>query len=501
MVEPAQAASHSAERASGFKATWLDALTLMLIAGLGLLHLHAAFSGDQFLYMVGAKKLAHGGVMYRDFWDLKQPLIYYIYELAGRVFGFTEAGIHVFETIYQTLFAAVLIRVCANRFAYRWLASLVPLFTIGAYYGFANYLVLSSVEAFAGFPIFASAVLAAGAVEGKPGADGRAFAAGVSAAVVAALKLAYLPIVVMMWLVPLFMSLNGRHRVRVQRFLLLGALGFVIPIALAVLAFAAAGALETALRTTFIDPPEIVRHLTAADRGPFKSEAVAFIRAMWPLFVLALAGAVWARPRTDAFKLQMLFWTIAGCALIAAQEWSFYYKFFIVVVPVGVLAALGLEHLLSTVNMRRDWTRAVLAVALAAMLASVGTTAVHMQRRWALWDRENRAYAASSIAFLGRPGARQGPIYVFGHPRIYYFSGREQAVAINGFSPQLLLGAQWRALRDELAAVAPVYIFVERDGYVPVAPLVRASPQLTALLASSYRVAAASSDGTWYEHR
>jgi hypothetical protein len=265
--------------------------------------------------------------------------------------------------------------------------------------------------------------------------------------------------------------------------------------------FSAAGALDAAFRTTFVDPPEIIRRLTAADRSPFASEATTFIRAMWPLFVLAAVGAVWKRPGTNVFKLQLLIWVVTGCVLIVGQVWSFYYKFFIIVVPIGVLATLGIQDVVKAVSRRGAWTRGTLAAVLLVMLVSAGVTALHVQRRWTMWGQENQSYAAWSVAFLNRPGARQGPIYVFGHPRVYYFSGREQAVAINGFSPQLFLPGQWRVLRDELAAAAPVYIFVERDGYVPVEPLVHGSADISAFLASGYRVAAASADGTWYERR
>jgi hypothetical protein len=51
------------------------------------------FHGDQAMFILGARVLAEGGTLYVDYWDFKQPGIYLIYFLAGRLFGFNEIGI------------------------------------------------------------------------------------------------------------------------------------------------------------------------------------------------------------------------------------------------------------------------------------------------------------------------------------------------------------------------------------------------------------------------
>jgi hypothetical protein len=101
------------------------------------------------------------------------------------------------------------------------------------------------------------------------------------------------------------------------------------------------------------------------------------------------------------------------------------------------------------------------------------------------------------VAFLGRRAARSGAIYVFGDPRLYYFTRRDQAVPINGWSPQLLLPAQWHDLRTELAAASPPYIFVESDDVQRVAR----SPEMLAFIAHSYAPQQRTAHGTWYARR
>jgi hypothetical protein len=197
------------------------------------------------------------------------------------------------------------------------------------------------------------------------------------------------------------------------------------------------------------------------------------------------------------FTAQLLVWTGVGIALIGAEVWSYYYKFFIIIVPLGLLAAGGVEALWTAAIRPARFPKVAIAALLLLMLISSTRTIARVQDGLHTFDREQRDAVSSSVAFLKRADARSGPIYVFGDPRLYYFSGRDQAIAINGYSPALLLPARWDQLVRELEAAAPPYIMIERD----YEPSVHVSHATMRFIASSYRVAYASSDGTWYEHR
>ena len=260
---------------------------------------------------------------------------------------------------------------------------------------------------------------------------------------------------------------------------------------------AGTGVLGDALRTAFIEPPAILRQLAPAYRSPMQSEVRTFAGAMWPLVALAIAGAIARWRRMDVFTAQLLVWTGVGAALVDAEVWSYYYKFFILIVPIGLLAAGGLEALWTTAAKGGRFPRIAIAALLLIMLASSTRTIARVQSGLRTFAREQHDAVSSSVAFLDRADARSGPIYVFGDPRLYYFSGRDQAIAINGYSPALLLPARWHELVRELEAAAPPYIMIERD----YEPSVHVSSATMRFIASSYRVAYASSDGTWYEHR
>jgi hypothetical protein len=479
-----------------FRPTLLDAAVLVAVFAAAVAHLNSPFAGDQFLFLQGAKKLAHHGVMYRDFWDLKQPLIFYVYCVAGKIFGFTERGVHAFEACYQTLFAALLIVLCAPSFRARWVASCVPLLTVGAYELYASNYALTSVEALAGFPIFAAGALAAAGLRNGKRAGFAALAAGFAGALAAGFKAVFFPLVVVVWLAAFVAARTAGGPPRLRSALLIG-LGWAVPVGLGLAYFAHAGVLDVALRTAFVDPPRIVRGLAAADRSPFWPEARAFGRMLWPLLVLAIAGAAVLRRSFDVLVLQMCAWFAAGCVLIALQVWSYDYRFYLIVVPIGVLAARGVDELWPFARMLPRWGQAVVAAAACVLLAASTQSALRMHARWSGWAHDNERAAASSLTLLDAPEARPGPVFIFGDARLYYVSHRDQAGAINGWSPQLLLPEQWHALHAQLATVAPPYVMIETDDVVRL----ERSPEMLAYIASRYRPVYTARDGIWYERR
>src|SRR5712692_2400677 len=71
-------------------------ITLAALAVLGLVTLPQPFAWDQAMFTLGARKLAAGAALYRDYWDPKQPAMFALYWLGGLMFGFHEVGVHLF---------------------------------------------------------------------------------------------------------------------------------------------------------------------------------------------------------------------------------------------------------------------------------------------------------------------------------------------------------------------------------------------------------------------
>src|SRR5436309_13003867 len=100
--------------------------------------------------MLGARTLAAGGVLYRDWWAVKQPGIYAFFVTAGRLFGWNERGVHLLEVLWMTGFAAVLAAMLARRRpGVAWLA---PLLVVGVYWAAVGPWHLTQVEGLVGLP-------------------------------------------------------------------------------------------------------------------------------------------------------------------------------------------------------------------------------------------------------------------------------------------------------------------------------------------------------------
>src|ERR1044072_2235741 len=73
-------------------AAWLGVGVLGLVAFVGLGALVQPFTWDQAVFALGAERLLAGGRLYVDYWDFKQPGIFWFFALAGRLFGVDEGG-------------------------------------------------------------------------------------------------------------------------------------------------------------------------------------------------------------------------------------------------------------------------------------------------------------------------------------------------------------------------------------------------------------------------
>ena len=122
------------------------ALAIAAVALLAFVHVPYPFDDDQGLFAYGARAIAHGAHLYLDFWDLKQPAIYWYYAVAGSIFGFDEVGIHVFDLLWMCGLAIVLLRIGMRAFRAPLLAAVTPLLCLAPFYAKAEPIHLAQVE-------------------------------------------------------------------------------------------------------------------------------------------------------------------------------------------------------------------------------------------------------------------------------------------------------------------------------------------------------------------
>jgi hypothetical protein len=496
-----------------------EAITLFVVLVLGLIHLPHPFGWDQSLFTVGAERLSAGGVLYRDFWDVKQPGIYWFFAVAGWLFGFSEPGIHLFELLWMMAFAFALLVTLRRRWGPGPAATLAPLLVVGAYYAGATDYYLTQVEGLVGFPIYLTLWFATRGTDEEPRAW-RAFVSGLCGAVVLLFKLVFLPLVGAFWLLALA---DATRRLGLARALavvaLPVALGLLLPIAAFLVFYARLDLVGTLVWTYFTYPAFLLVQIHGGQIERIVDGLQRFLLRFAPLVGLAAVGAGATAMRRDSLGVGLVAWLAAGVPVILVQRWSGWpYHELLLLAPLGVLAAAGVGKLASALDcpgVEARATRRLAAVGLVALFAGlIGFAAmksVQLARSgFALTAADRAAYLkrASGLyqgisrdaALLAVPGRRPGTVFSIENPIIYRLVGRVPAPAFRGvLFPMAMTAAEWAALTERLASAPPAFILLEWR-YLPLitghAP--RAA-SLAAWLAADYRVAFTTDRGTWYE--
>ena len=470
--------------------------------------------------MLGAQGMSAGKVLYVDFWDLKQPGVFLFHLVAGQLFGFSEVGLHLFELGYLLLFSAILLWTLRPTFATPWFSCLVPIATVGAYYVAANTWHQTQLEMLVAFPLYLALWLVS-----TPWAVPQQrllawFLSGCCAGLTVVFKMILGPIPVAFWL--LSVLTEWRHQ-RPRFAVLLGARLFPALCGISVVLLIVAawfwhhGALPALLWTSFIVPVEAA----AAAQHKAWSVLAQALRWFWGHFALWIGLAVvgvyskWGEKK-NLIAWQMLVWLLVGLVVIVLQKLSWWpYHFLLLIVPVGVLAVYGIEKLATIWGRKTPWAPTclrLLAIGLTVIALACGglrSWAYHAQhlarsvfssapvqvRQYQLQISNTYAEIWRETRFLTTTDALPGPIYVFGDPLYLLLSGREQAIAIHGWSWELLPPSLWEMLPGQLAAAMPPYIFVE-NFYLPY--IAKHSAPTRALLETAYTPMHATSQGTWY---
>lgn len=501
----------------------LDLLILVIVALIGLLHLQYPFSGDQALFTIGAMKMKGGAVLYRDFWDLKQPGSFVFYLIAGLLFGFSEAGIHLFELLYWIGFAVVLLLTMRNYFDNRAILSIAPLLTVGVYYGVSGSWHLTQVEGLVGFPLLLALWFASESSTREEHSPRRMFLSGLMGGIVLAFKFLLLPILLSFWFAVILRALVWRRehlRNVAVRILAPTLLGMALPLIILFCYFAAAGTLGLLSYTFFEYPARAISELPRPGWGRLLGGLRWFVGWSAPLLALAFIGASMSR-RRSLVTLNLVLWFFVGMGVIFMQRLSWWeYHYLLLVVPLGLLAAKGLDVLWERMRglaidapLRRIRVAAVFVLALLflPLIVTLASKSLVLARHGFALDRERRLQyqsvvgqdysvsdyktALEEVAFLSEPSSLPGKIHVCGNPVYYYLSGREPSIASNGWMLELFLPEQWSEMTAQLAKARPPYLFISAE----YPDIIRSrSPLTTNFIEKHYRELRRSSAGVWY---
>jgi hypothetical protein len=496
---------------------------LGLVALAGLVNLPVPFDSDQGFFTTGARQLLAGDTLYRDFWDLKQPGIFWFYLAAGRAAGFHEIGIHAVELGYMGVLAAVLLVTLRGPVGSPRLARLAVLLTVGVYYAVVGANHLTQVEGLVGLPIFLCLWSALRATDRAGGAAGWLVLSGVAGGVALAFKLVLLPVLLGIWLVVLLAPGGPGPRPTLARLARWGgavSLGLAGLFAAVAAALSAQGVLGDALWTFFVYPARLAAGTRGVGvQGFLAAGLLWFGEHFGPVVAMALVGA-WtgfskdADPATRRARLlarALVTWVVSGALVIVLQRKWWAYQYLLLLVPLGILAAIGVDAVwrqaaaATRAGARRVAGLALalvflgLAVALAqkAILFRHGLPSATQELRLRYAERFNPNYAPVFLdsAFLRDPSGLPGAIYVFGDPLYYYLAGRTQAVPVPGAWVENYDAGTWDTIAEHLARRLPPYVLVSHELRGTIA---QSAPRIVRLLGERYRLLRESPKGTWY---
>jgi 4-amino-4-deoxy-L-arabinose transferase-like glycosyltransferase len=462
------------------------------------------FQSDHGVYAWMADVTLHGGMLYRDAWDVKGPVAALPALIAQLAFGRNMWGIRALDLIAVTGAAIALYRVGA-RWTSRPAALAAALLWILSYAGTrfnstaqpdgfgAVLLLLATVPLLRPSPPRIWALAAAGAVVG----------------VLVLLKPIYLAFLVIPMVAAAPWEAGGRWQPS-----RLGAIvaGLLLPILLLVGWFA----LEHAL-APFLDgyiSYNVANNGPGIVKGFFSMLASGTLAdPSWLLvFACAIAGAVVLWPSQRRATAILVAWTVAALLVIHIQRPYYPYRAHVLSAPLTLLALAAFW---------RAWTQGSasrwLSLAVVAALAVVEARTPLAQA--ALWLREvpgpgtladyrdHFAYLTTTTAGEMRTVRRvislTGPddhIFVFRYPSIYFLADRPAAsrfaveAAIGGSAPPDYLSADLDELHRELVSAPPALIIMPDPGTSPDAcfgcfePLSR-MPKTVEALAPRYRLA------------
>lgn len=498
------------------------AAAFAVIVAFGLIKLPMPLHRDTATFLWMASLMDQGAVLYADVWDVKQPGIFLFNWVAGKMFGFTAEGVHLFELIWQLVFAAVVILALRPLLRHRWLAPLAPLAILASYWAFCEPHQQTQLEILVGLPLLVVAWIST--VQWRTGNSCAAafLLAGIAAGVATMFKHLLAPIPVAFLLAASIGALRTApggaptpaafSRVVVNMWLPF-ATGVILVWGLTAAAFWRLDALDDFIFTNFLYPVQALGDVTAAPLSRLGASIIVCVASLAPwLLFAALAVPRLHRADEPVLFRRMAVWLIVAIPIALVQKNSWWaYHTLLFYTPVCILAARGVDLVVSRLDEGQRAARRLPSTALAALLvlpalgglafptgqAARGPLTGYLNGDLENWRRtvsEDYAQAADAAAFM-REHAPPGPVYVFGDPTIMLLAPRPQAIAPQGSAWAFYLLPQWATLADDLRAARPVWVFVEEHQR---GAIEERSPETLAWLAREYRLVWDTPYGQWY---
>jgi 4-amino-4-deoxy-L-arabinose transferase-like glycosyltransferase len=480
-------------RNSRLLARLLPAFLLGLLAlTLALPMLCYPFGRDQGMFACGAEVLQRGGTLYRDYWDLKPPGIYYLYWMSFFAFGRSMFAPRIMDLLF-TLATAGGLFLLGRRLFSVWAGVLAALFFLLRYSLGFGYWDTAQADGFASLPLTAAMLLALAAE--RRASWPQAFLSGLLLGVAIIIKFT-LGLLLLLPLVLLLLPQPERGRPRLLR-----AVGYLLGAALVpgltMLLLWQAGALQNMV--------EIMFGWNAAYAKIRASGLPVLVGQTWrfwfgqdaPVFavmgLLALIGLVTFAKRREEGLLRWTpaLWLALMLVQVHAQGKYFLYHWLPALPPFALLAGVGLAGIGLALRTHVKNTKVASALAAAGLaflfvLGSIGYRS-HFSKELALLagqlppaayaenftDRQDYSLPADQqvAAYLREHTLPEDAIFIWGfEPVIYFLADRPSASRFYSHQPLVTSWSppEWRReLIEDLTRKRPSYLLVAHNDQMP----------------------------------
>ncbi|GAA0854568.1 hypothetical protein [Aliiglaciecola litoralis] len=490
------------------------AIPVLFVILLGITSLYFPFGPDQASIFTGALSIRDGGQLYVDYWDNKQPGLFWFYAIAGWLFGYSEFGVHSLELICLVVLSLTLVWFLRSQLHVKMLAALAPLACVASYYASATELELAQLEMLVSLPIMLGIICLVKAYETAINISLLWFLSGIMAGVLVAFKLLLGAVFIVLWLWCIWVDCRTRitWQNTISLRLLPAGLGALVVILPLCLWFYTQGTLSQFIWTSFVYPPLALQSSPAASYTRLVTALFFFTEftLLWTPFV-AYAVFKFIKGVRDKFIGLVIAWLCIAILLFLVQKFSWYhYHTLLFFVPVGLLGLIGLDLLVKDVFRNFTNTQINIAVMLFIFCAASSVFSPLIQRtelllhHYFIGNQGVKGYQNDvsdmfqrqwlSAQFLKEPSTIQGPIYVLGNPMIYQYSGREIPHPIVGSAWEFYLPEQIDHIRSTLISKQVPYLFVGVEDY----KVFRLNLSLKSLIDEHYRLISVDSAGRWY---
>jgi hypothetical protein len=333
---------------------------------LGSISLIFPFGRDQGIHAFVADAMLHGKVLYRDAFDFKPPLTYFVHLLALLLFGHSMTTIRFLDLLWSLATAFTIFALVARTLRRPWTAALA-----GVLYPFHYYVLgywhTAQTDGWLNLPLAAASLFTVLALdsESSPGRFRWRWLA-VGAFVGLAFLFKYTAGIILPALIVLA-AVRYRRRPKLARpAVVLQVAGFVLPLVFMLCYLLVSGALPAFLESQLRLVPAYAR--VGIEAGFFHRLVlmVANFAAnpnFWVGGVLGLAGLVVSvitlargRPEDRILPLLAIIWLGAALVSLLVQGRFFGYHYLPVLAPLAVLCGIALDPVIRRV--RRAWQTA-----------------------------------------------------------------------------------------------------------------------------------------------